>query len=285
MKTLLAIINEPKDSKEFIRYVARMAADLKLNVHLLYAQSQNTYPIGGPGTTGIEIAQVQQNLLSLVESAKQILDSHIKSISSETSKEVIIDYTSELGEASTLASQMLSNNKVNMIALEAHKNENYWTQTSNIMEIMEMVHCPVWIIPKNALYFPFAQIIYATNYKEEDTTNLRKLAVLTRPYSPNITALHITDSVDFEEKVKKAGFLEMVKKRTLYEFLSVKVLRENKTHTTAELVNDYALRIKANLIVVLKENKSFLEQIFKTDSTKEIIEISNLPILVYHENE
>jgi hypothetical protein len=285
MKTLVAIINEPKNSIDFIRYVSNMAGDLKLNLHLLYSENLSTYPLGTTGATGIEIAQVQSNQRMLIEDAKKILESHIKEISSEISKEVFIDYTSELGDTATIVSKMLSESKVHMAAFEGQRNENFWAQSSNVMQIIDKLTCPVWIIPKNALYFPYSRIIYATNYKEEDITSLKNLTTLAEPYTPNITALHITDSIDFEEKVKKAGFLEMVKKRTSNELLSVKVLRENNTYNTSEIINDYALRIKANLIVVLKENKSFFEQIFKTDSTKEIIEISNLPILVYNESE
>jgi nucleotide-binding universal stress UspA family protein len=62
-------------------------------------------------------------------------------------------------------------------------------------------------------------------------------------------------------------------------------LNESSNNDTAELLNDYALLIKADLIVVLKENKSFFERIFKSDPAKKIIKKSMLPVLVFHEKE
>jgi len=285
MKTLLAIINEPKESKDFIRYVAGMGVDLKANVHLLYTQNPTNYPLGTRGTTGIAVAQVQQNLEALADTAKEILAKHIEDVKSKMQEDVFIDYSTELGVTSLLVKQLVSDNKADMVVLEGQKNESFWTQTSGNMEIIGSVDCPVWIIPNTLVYEPFTEIVYATDYKEEDVTGLKKLIEVTKHFSPAINALHITDSVDFEEKVKKEGFLEMLQKKVAYDHLSVKILNESGNNDTAELLNDYVLRIKADLIVVLKENKTFFERIFKSDPAKKIIKKSMLPVLVFHEKE
>ncbi len=285
MKTLLAIINEPKESKNFIQYVAGMAVDFKANVHLLFAQNPGNYPLGTTGFTGTAVSQVPQNMEALPDTAKKILAEHVKEVKSKMAEDVFIDYSAELGVTSLLAKELVSNNKAHMVVLEGQKNGSFWAQTSDNMEIIEHVECPVWIIPTPWLYEPFKEIIYATDYKEEDITGLKKLIALTHHLSPVITALHITDSVDFEEKVKQAGFLEMLQKRAAYDHLSVKILNEGSENDAAELLNNYALLIKADLLVVLKENRSFFEGIFKSDPTKKIIKESMLPVLVFHEKE
>jgi len=285
MKTLLAIINEPKESKGFIQFVAGMAMDLKANVHLLYAQNPHDYPLGTTGSIGLATAQVNQNLEAFADAAKKILAEHIKDAKSKISANVSIDFSTEFGVKYLLAKELVSANKADIVVLEGQKNESFWTQTSSNMEIIRNVECPVWIIPNALVYEPFTEIVYATDYKEEYITGLRKLITLTDQFSPNITALHVTDSDDFEEKVRKAGFLEMLKKRVAYDKLSIKILNESGNNDTAEILNDYALSIKADLIVVLKENKSFFEQIFKSEPAKKIIKESMLPVLVIHENE
>lgn len=285
MKTLLAIINEPKESKDFIRYVAGMAVDLHANVYLLYVQNPNNYPLGAIGSNGVAVAQVNQNLEALADTAKEIMAEHIKDVKSKMSENVTIDFSTELGVTSLLAKELVSGSKGDMVVLEGRIADSIWTQTVSNIEIIRSVDCPVWIIPNAWVYVPFTEIVYATDYKEEDINGLKKLIALTHQFSPVITALHITDSVDFEEKVKKAGFLEMLKKRVAYDHLSVKILNESSNNDIAEFINDFALRVKADLIVVLKENKSFFERIFKSDPAKKIIEKSMLPILVFHDKE
>lgn len=283
MKTLLAIINEPKESRDFIQYVADMALNFKANAHLLFVQNPISYVSGTTGAAGAAITQVQQNYETIVNAAKENLADHIRDVKSKMSEDVAIGYSAELGMTSEIAKGFISDKKADMLVLEGQKNESFLMQTSSNMEIIENVKCPVWIVPKAWVYKPVTEIIYATDYTEEDISGLKKLIALTHHLSSSITALHITDSVDFEEKVKKTGFLKMLKERTAYDKLSAKVLNESSTSDTAELLNDYALHINADLIVVQKENKSFFEQIFKSDPAKKIIKKSILPLLVFHE--
>jgi nucleotide-binding universal stress UspA family protein len=284
MKNLLAIINDANESKEFIRYVANMAIDLNANVKLLYVQ-EPFYPIGGAvGATGAVYAEVHQNQEAL-STAKEILLKHISDITSILPDSLVINISTEYGNTSLIAKEFVSDKKADMLVLEGQENEGFWEQSSGNKEIISQVECPVLIIPNHAFFKAFTEIIYATDYNEEDITGLKKLLSFAQPFSPNITALHITDNIDFKAKVEQAGFLDMLHKRTNYEKLSVRILDESSNDDIAQLINDYASLINADLIVVLKENKTFFERIFQTDSVKEIIKESMLPVLVFHGKE
>jgi nucleotide-binding universal stress UspA family protein len=58
---------------------------------------------------------------------------------------------------------------------------------------------------------------------------------------------------------------------------------EKSGENVGQLINDYACLIDANLIVVLKENRHFLERLVKSSSTKKIVQQARTPVLVYHE--
>ena len=91
--------------------------------------------------------------------------------------------------------------------------------------------------------------------------------------------------VEFEEKILKAGFLELLQEKTDYDRLTVKALKEISSIGIAELLNDYSVVNKSDLIVVLRENRSFFESIFKSDLSENIVKESMLPVLVFHEKE
>lgn len=297
MKTLLAIINQPKESKEFIQYVAGMATDFRANVHLMFVQNPNNYALGTMSSTGApieqlgtlgypgtEVIEVQKNVEKLAHEAEETLTKYIKDVKSKMTKKVVIDFSAELGVSSVIAEKLVSENKIDMVVLEGQKNKNFWAQTSDNMEIIKSIECPVWIIPNALDYKPFSDITYATDYKEEDINSLKSLISLAEHFSYTITALHVTDSVDFKEKVKKEGFQEMLQKKLVYGNLKVEVIDENSKNL-AEDINDYAMQNESDLVVILKENKSFLERIFTSDSTKTLLKKSKLPILVLHEKE
>jgi len=283
MKTLLAIVNEPKESKEFLRYVAGMAINQTAQIKVLNVHTPVNYSIGMADTSGHASLEMKRSLEKLVEKSTNILKKYVEEISEEISNHVFTDYSSEVGFAAVIAENLVKDNKADMLVMEGKPDDSFWKQSSSVMDVVAEVKCPIWIIPKGTIYKPFTEIVYATDYKKEDISSLKKLINTFPHYTPNITALHITDSIAFEDRVKKAGFVEMLKKQTNYESLWVRAVYQNKHDDLTKLINEYALKSKADLLVLLKENKSFFDRIFNTSHTKEILKTAQLPILVYHE--
>ena len=282
MKTLLAIINNPEKGKNFIRYAIDMGEYLSSNVHLIYVQEPINYPVGSNEAPGVMVTQVQYGLENLVKIAEATLKKHIDEIVANKSNEISVKYTVELGSVSVIA-ELLTEKEADMMIIEDQNDEGFWTQTPSNNDMIRNVNCPVWIIPNKASFKPFSKIIYASDYNAEDIFNLKRIIALLGSFSPGIIALHVSDSFDFEERVKKTGFNKMLQEKIDYGHISVKLLREKENADVAELVTDYALQINANLIVVIKENKSFIERIFKSDTTSEILKKSMLPVLIFHE--
>jgi nucleotide-binding universal stress UspA family protein len=75
----------------------------------------------------------------------------------------------------------------------------------------------------------------------------------------------------------------MLETNTGYSNISLKTLREQNGHHIIELINSYASRTQTDLIVVLKENKNFLERIFHQSSSEKMVAESDKTILVFHE--
>ena len=95
MKTLLAIINDPKESKEFLQYVAGMAINLAGKVKVLNVHTPPNYAYGVTESAGIASAQVQGNLKELIDESNKILKKNIKEISNEVSNPVFTGFSSE----------------------------------------------------------------------------------------------------------------------------------------------------------------------------------------------
>lgn len=286
MKTLLAIINEPRDSKGFIRYVAEMAANLKTSIHLLHVHTPTNYPLGTtPGAMGQASIQMQETMQDIAENSKIILSRYINEVSAEISSNVFSGFSSEIGGTELVADQIINEGKIDMAIIESRHEDSFWTQTANNMNLIRELKCPVWIIPKGDVYTPIKNIVYATDYNEEDVTNIKKLINLFQDLKPNVTALHITDSRDFNDRVKKEGFKEMLQEKVPYPSLIVKAIHRQNDDDVAQLLTDFAETNNTDLIVVLKQNKSFFERLFKANHTKEILKKSELPVLVFRAHE
>ena len=283
MKTLLAIVNEPKESKGFLQYITGMAINLSAQVKVLTVFTPANYPMGMTENSGFGTFEMIRNQEKQIIESKNIIEKYIDEVTDKIENPVFTEVISEIGYAAEKAGDIVSKNNADMLVLEGQKDNGFWLQSSSNMDVIEKVDCPVWIIPKGAGYKPFTHIIYATDYNREDIANLKKLINTFPHYSPYITALHITDSIDFEERIKKAGFIETIQKQTEHKPLMVKAVYQGKQDNLTELLNDFALKNEADLLVLLKENKSFFKRIFSTSQTKELLKITDLPVLIYHE--
>ena len=283
MKTLLAIIRDPHESDGFIRYLVDLARDLDTRVHLLYIENPAQYPLGAPDTTGVAVANLQKSLEVKVKEAQKILNQHLQKMMPKIAGEVIAEVSGRVGNEVILIDEMVEANEAPMLALEYKHMSGFWQKDTFVKEMMRNIKCPVWVVPENIEYNGLHHIVYATDYHEEDIPTLRRLVDLTRSFSPEIEALHITDDIDFDEKVKKAGFQKMLETKTGYQRISLTTLRDHKGHDMTGLISSYASRTKTDLIAVLKENKNFLERIFHPSSSEKIVEESDKTILVFHE--
>ncbi|MEA3478878.1 MAG: hypothetical protein U9R60_11905 [Bacteroidota bacterium] len=140
-----------------------------------------------------------------------------------------------------------------------------------------------WIIPPGMSFKSFRNIIYATDYVEEDISTLKKIISLTGKSLPYITALHITDHKDFEIRINKAGFQKVLETKTEYQKVKVKALPKKKGDSTFGLINEYATLNKTDLIVILKENWSFMHRIIAENTMGKTSEQADVPALVYHQ--
>lgn len=285
MKTLLAIIRDPQASDGFIRYLVDLARDLDTRVHLLYMENPAQYPLGAPDTTGVAVANLQKSLEVKVKEARKILNQHLQKMMPKIAGEVIVEVSARVGNEVILIDEMIEADEAHMLALEYKHMSGFWQRDTFVNDMMRNIKCPVWVVPENIEYKGLHHIVYATDYHEEDIPTLRRLVALTRSFSTQIEALHITDDIDFDEKVKKAGFQKMLETKTGYQQISLTTLRDQKGHDMTGLINSYASRTKTDLIAVLKENKNFLERIFHPSSSEKIVEESDITILVFHEQD
>jgi nucleotide-binding universal stress UspA family protein len=282
MDTLLALVKEPDDAKELVKFAINLASDLSLNLKLLYVQDPANYPFGGPGMTGEASVRIEINMENLIRDAEQKLT---KLMEEYGDKNVSVEISTETGIIKPIIEKLLADKRINMLIQESIDRDGFWTQNSTYMDIARNVKCPVWIIPEKSEYRSFREIIYATDYQEEDLSTLQKLIGLTQQFSPNITALHITQNMDFEVRIKKAGFQEMVYMKTGYDRVRVESLMERSGDDIGQMIKQYAGQIHADLIVVLKENRPFIERLFTSSVTRQINQKAEIPVLIFHELE
>jgi nucleotide-binding universal stress UspA family protein len=254
MKTLAFLIDEIDNSKELIRFAALLGKDINAKVHVLLVQSTANY--GTYGRVGMSAPQDPLLLQELSADAREKVAGFIKEIEAELTGAPSIEFQFEIGAASEILKEKVENNFYDMVMLKGHAAQSFWLQDSVIMDVVRNVPCPVWIVPPDAEYQPLNKIIYATDYNEEDITTLESLSRVAKPFEPEILALHISNDGEFEKKLKSEGFAALLREKSGYSKISVKMIPEEDGRDAVETLVNEAENANANLIVVLKENRN-----------------------------
>jgi len=282
MNSLLVFIHVLDEAEHMIRYAAEAGKDLNLDVDLLYTVEMGNYPLGIPGAARPTFQYTYEQVESLLEEARSKLETEIKKIQKTVENPPLIKAITKQGISHHLVDDFTQKDKYHYVMVAAHSDNEFLINDRNI-DIIKHVKIPVWIVPEKSKYKPARSIVYATDYKEADIETMKKLTVLAKKNDAGITALHVNDNLDFEEKVRNSGFKDMLADKLGYSNIDVTTLKHPEDKSLAQTINEFAKDIHADLIVALKENKGFFERLFSKSQTKKLISTSKLPVLVFPE--
>ncbi|MDF1575842.1 MAG: universal stress protein [Bacteroidales bacterium] len=278
MKTILAMIKHPASAEKFLKYAIGVAGDMKMKLHVMYVESPAHHPVGGHELSGVVLARMQESLSVQIKQGKKQLEELVAELIPDGSGLHSYEVGAETGDETSIINKLVQEDSIHMVMLR-NPEEDLWFRDSRVQAISREAKCPVWVIPEDVAYTPFRKVLYITDYNEEDIPTMNMLVDLLRVFKPDITALHVTEDLDFELRIKNAGFQKVLKDKINYSPISVKALVPQRGEDGMELVNSYAKRIQADLIVVLQENLSFLERLFRQDKAARLLEEANRPVL------
>ena len=236
------------------------------------------------------VGPVDPQLISIEKNAKneyEVAEAKIREIAAEYIKEhsVKIPFEIHISEL----------NRIGLVQDEVEKNPDVMLLLSNYQtyseasggmvgypNLIEHVDCPAIVIPEETGITEIKNVVYASDYHPEDINSLKHLFTLLKSSDNlNITILHNEKHLDFGDKLKWAGFREVMSKETGIENMDF-CLKSKKDMVSA--IMEYSKEKDINLLVILKEKKGFFEDIFSSSETKSVLTQFHKPVLVYQES-
>ncbi|WP_299582803.1 universal stress protein [uncultured Sunxiuqinia sp.] len=155
------------------------------------------------------------------------------------------------------------------------------TGAINYPNIIDKVACPVLILPDDTPTAGINTYLYATAFHPEDFKAMRHLKELTEGLSQcSLTVFHNLESTNFESILKWTGFKTMTKE-------SIEGFQLNFAHSHEKNVREglkkYLEDEKPDVLVIMKETKGFLADLFSSSETHYVLTHFKRPVLVYHE--
>lgn len=278
MGNLLCVVRDPAKAGNLIGYVAGLARLLQSHVHIVYVEEEYEYTIGRPPAPADFTGEEQSKKLN---QARIVLSERIEAVLGELRNEVSLDYSAELTTLISEVNDYVNRNHPDMVILEADEPTGLLSDNTSNEEIIDEISCPVMLVPRDIVFWPIKQIVYATAYNEKDVLALRDLLRITAELNPSIKILHVNTETGSGEQMGSLDFADAIRKQTGYSNISLENLTAGNDRSVTDMINDYASAVNADLLVVLRDEKKFFENLLNPDRTKKIAKKTDLPVLIY----
>lgn len=148
-------------------------------------------------------------------------------------------------------------------------------------QLFNIGHTPVLVHPIGREYTPVRKILFGTNFHPFDIEVMKSLSELFDGNKPEIIALHVTRDLNFEKKLKQAGYLKTIKSKVNNDNLKINTLVTRGKINIPSYIHAMAVDRDADLIAVLKEEKHFIGSVLKQGVTNDLAVRSEIPLMVF----
>jgi nucleotide-binding universal stress UspA family protein len=146
-------------------------------------------------------------------------------------------------------------------------------------KVIKHVKCPVLCIPLNANYHGFENMMYATDFSDEDMKDLDKLFGFLVSYQPMVHCLHVNVDGDHLADEAKMNSLKVHFNEKMESGRLVFKVIDNEDFVDG--INQYVNENEIDIISVVHHRKGFLERLVSKSHTHELLVHSNVPLYIF----
>lgn len=152
-----------------------------------------------------------------------------------------------------------------------------WLGT-HAQDVIKMAECPVFSIPKNVPIDYPQRILYAADFKEDETAPTKKLLEIAKPLGASCKVIHIHET--FEPNVGHIveETISELEKKFKTEDVSIQQLHRGDI---IEGLETYIKTYQPEVLALAIHEKSFLNSLFETSISRHFIQETKLPLLTF----
>lgn len=146
---------------------------------------------------------------------------------------------------------------------------------SNTVAVFDKAPCPVWAIPSTAKNSDINAVVYSSDYDGNDKKTIDEALAFAGIFKAHLDIVHIIEENE-PNLFKVDEYTQTLRKA--YEGQAVSFRNLHRKDLESGLIH-YAENKKADVIVVARQERGFLENLFHRSATKHFLLRSEVPIL------
>lgn len=156
---------------------------------------------------------------------------------------------------------------------------------SNTANVMTNISCPLIAVPEQYEYQEIKQLLFTTDYHDNDLASLRFLLKIAKPFDAEVSVLHINNGVffgDFQGELL-VDFVEKTKQLLGYDKLSYELIEERNDMNV--ILEEYMIQKNIDLVAMSTRVEKGKRSIFTIGLVNKMIHHSSRPLLIFHTND
>ena len=285
MDTIVIYAQFLEKHENVLTYGIRLAQHLKKRikmVHVIDTRNMDFYR----GFSDPDGTLASASSYELMEEQKKVAQKFFNNLKADLEKQFNlnseIEIRLEIGNTEMILSEEAKNKNTYMFLLPHGMEGEVRYLINDNSYYIEDARCPVMIVPEGAKFEHVNNIIYATDYQKQDIESIKILGDLAEHFRSKVTALHVVeDEKKFEDSLENKGFKSLLENEVKYK--SIKFASVEGNDDVARIIINYAGSNEGDIITLLKENRGFWERLFHPSVSKEVINESKLPVIIFNE--
>ena len=152
---------------------------------------------------------------------------------------------------------------------------------SNTADVVKTVKSPIIAIPKKTAFLPPVKIAFATDHKQlKNETLLSPLAELVKQFHSKLYIVYVHPKEKIFQLANANGSIQLHKidKKIQTNYYNI----ENKN--VVEGIEQFVKNYRIDMLALVSKEHRFFENIFRTSVSQEISMLTDIPLLILHEN-
>lgn len=259
-------------SKVAIQYAIKVANKFDGSITLLHVIS-GIVPVRGDMSSRIKkvemelVAQAEQNFLPVAKDAQKL---------NKTSNPIVNKI--EKGESfNKTLKAFTKKHKFDLIVMGTRgaSGVTKFVLGSNTVSVLDDSSLPVLVVPGNAEFKTFKNVVYATDLKHFER-EVRIIQPYLKIFDSTMHVFHVA------ERNKEVDNLKVIVTKALKKVDYRKsTVTMDKSKKVDDAIGSFVQTLKADLVIMFTQKRNFYEKLFNRSMTKEMAFQSNVPLLAF----
>ncbi|GAB3821541.1 hypothetical protein GCM10028895_23900 [Pontibacter rugosus] len=171
---------------------------------------------------------------------------------------------------------------VDMVLMETcilHQEEEQ-ADPDNAAAIMELVSCPVMVVPCTAPFKKLENLVFATDFTDQEDHVLQQIVNFAAQAAANLTLVQIYAKAERQQLSTYKAAMLAIEKKLQGKNVTLRLLEEEDT---LEGISDFAERSAASMLILATQDNYLMQRLFSSNYIKTMAYHTRYPILTFRQ--